>query len=61
MYGSGKKESEENLIGSIRNLFKIKIEKEKIKDRTIRDIKALFKQGNGYYKPTGVDNFWNNN
>ena len=31
MYGSGKKESEENIIKSIRNLFKLKKKKEKLK------------------------------
>ena len=44
VYESGKKESEENIIKSIRNLFKLKKEKEEIKDRIIRDIRTLFKQ-----------------
>ena len=33
MYGGGKKQSEENIIKSIRNLFKLKKENEAIKDR----------------------------
>ena len=33
VYGGGKKQSEENIIKSVRNLFKLKNEKEVIKDR----------------------------
>ena len=40
MYGSGKKQSEENIVKSIRNLFKLKKENEEIKDRVIRDIRT---------------------
>ena len=62
MYVGGKKESEENIIKSIRNLFKLKREKEAIKDRIIRYIRTLFKQKEkDYYKPIRVGNFWNNN
>ena len=43
-YGSGNKESEENIIKSIRNLCQLKKEKEEIKDRILRDIRTLFKQ-----------------
>ena len=61
VYGGGKKQSEENIIKSIRNHFKLKKENEAIKDRTIRDIRTLFKQEDDYYKPITVGNFWNNN
>ena len=37
MYGGGKKQSGENIIKNIRNLFQLKKEKEEIKDRIIRD------------------------
>ena len=49
------------MIDSIRNLFKLKKEKEEIKDRTIRDIRILFEQEDDYYKPIKTGNFWNNN
>ena len=55
------KQSEENIIKSIRDLFKIKREDESIRDRIIWDIKTLFKQECDYYKPIRVGNFWNNN
>ena len=42
----------------MRNLFKLKKEKEEIKDRIIRNIRALFKQENDYYKPTRVGNLY---
>ena len=69
MYSRGKKPSkpktqnqfEENIIKSIRNLFKLKRETKTIKDRIIRDVRALFEQENDYYKPIRVGNFWNNN
>ena len=61
MYGGGKKQSEKNVIKSIRNLFKLKKENEAIKDRIIRDIRSLFKQEEDYYKPLRVGNFFNNN
>ena len=60
MYGGGKKQSEENIFKSIRNLFNLKKENEAIKDRIIRDCRTLFKQDD-YYKPIRVDSFWNNN
>ena len=44
MYMSGKKQSEENIIKSIRSLFKLKKENEVISDRIIRDIRRLFEQ-----------------
>ena len=53
-----KKKSEENIIKSIRNLFKLKKEKQ---DEGRRDIRTLFKQESDYYKPTRVGKFWNNN
>ena len=52
MDGGGKKKSKENIIKSIRNLFKLKKENETIKDRIIRDITTLFQQEEkDYYKP----------
>ena len=57
----GNKQSEENIVKSIRNLFKLKKEKEEIKERIIRDIRKIFYQEEkDYYKPI-VGNFWNNN
>ena len=44
----------------MRNLFKLKKEKEGIKGWIIQDIRTLFKQEDDYYKPTTVGNFWNN-
>ena len=41
MYRGGKKQSQENLIKSIRNLFKPKKENETIKDVIIRDLKPF--------------------
>ena len=63
MNGGGEKQSQENIIESIRNLFKLKKENEAIKDRIIRDIRTLFEQEeeNDYYKPIRVGNFWNKN
>ena len=61
MHGGGKKQSQENIIKSIRNLFKLKKENKTIKDRIIKDIRSLFKQEGDYYKPIRVGNFWNNN
>ena len=56
-----KKQSEENIIKSIRNIFKLKIENVAIKERIIGDVRTLLKQENGYYKPIRVGNFWNKN
>ena len=61
MYGGGKKQSQKNIIKSIRNLFKLKKENEVIKDRIHRDTRTFFKQEDDYYKPVKVSNFWNNN
>ena len=61
VYGGVKKDSEENIIESIRSLFKLKKENEATKDRIIRDIRILFKQEDDCYRPTRVGNFWNNN
>ena len=62
VYGGGKKQSDENIIKSIRNLFKIEKENEEIKNRINRDIRRLFEQQEkDYYKPIKVGNFWNNN
>ena len=41
VYGGGRKQSEENIIKSIRNIFKLKKENESIKNRIIRDIRTL--------------------
>ena len=60
VYRSGKKQSEENLNKSIRNDFKLKKEHEATDDRIIRDVRALFKQEDNYYKPTRIGNFLNN-
>ena len=49
VYGDGKKQSEENIIKSIKNLFKLKKENKAIKHKIIRDIKTLFKQKDLYY------------
>ena len=54
MYGGRKNQSEEDIIISIRNLFKLKKENEATNDRIIRDIRILFKQENVYYKPTRI-------
>ena len=61
MYEDGKKQPKENMIKSIRNLFKLKKENLTIKDRIIRDIRTLFELGDDYYKPLRVGNFLNNN
>ena len=69
MYGGGKKhnklkiqkQSDENIIKSIKSIFKLKKENEAIKDIIIRDIGNLFKQEDDFYKPCRVGNFWNNN
>ena len=61
-YGGGKKQSEENIIKRIRNLFKLKKENEAIKERIIRDIRTLYEQEEkDYYKSIRAGNFWNNN
>ena len=49
VYWDGKKKSEENIIKSIKNLFKLKKENKAIKHKIIRDIKTLFKQKDLYY------------
>ena len=62
VYGGGKKQSEVNIIKSIRNLLKLKKETETIKDKIIRDTRTLFEQKEeDYYKPMRLGNFWNNN
>ena len=70
VYGGGQKwnklkiqkQSEDNIIENIRNLFKIKKENKSIKDKIIRDIKTLIEQqGEDCCKPVRVGNFWNNN
>ena len=50
VYGGGKKQSEEEIIKSIKNRFKLKKKENKaIKDRIIRDIRILFEQEKKYY------------
>ena len=56
-----KKQSEENIIKIIRNIFKLKIEIVAIKERIIGDVRTLLKQENVYYKPIRVGNFRNKN
>ena len=41
VYEGGRKQSEKNIIKSIRNIFKLKKENESIKNRIIRDIRTL--------------------
>ena len=67
MYGRGnrpnklkiQKQSEDNRIKIIKNLFKK--ENEAIKGRITGDIRKHFEQEDDYYKPISVVNFWNNN
>ena len=59
--GVRKKQSEENIIKSIKSIFKLKEENEAIKHRIIRDIRTLFKQEDDYYEPIRVRTFWNKN
>ena len=59
-----KKEVNYTVIKDIRNLFRQEKETKAIKDRILRDIKNLSeyeKVEENYYKPVGVNNFWNNN
>ena len=49
------KQSEGNIIKSIRNLFILKIGNKEIKDRIIRDIMTFFEQEDEYYKCDIVD------
>ena len=67
IYGGGKKpskskiqkQSEENVIKSIRKLSKLKKKKnEANKDRIITDISTIFKQENDYYKSIRVGNLY---
>ena len=71
MHGRGKKlskpkthtqktKSEENIVKSIRNFFKLKKENEVAKNIIIKYIRTLFEQEYNYYEPTRVGNFWNN-
>ena len=57
LYGGGKKQSDENIIKSTKNLSKLKKENEAIKDTIIRDIRPLFKEEDDYCKPVRVGNF----
>ena len=55
--------SGENKINSIRFFFTLKKEIKYIviKDKIVRDIRALFEEEEDYYKLKRVSNFWNNN
>ena len=65
LYGAGKKpsklkiqkQSEDNVIKNMRNLFKLKKENKKIKDTIIRNTKKLFEHEEEYYKPVRRGNF----
>ena len=59
VYGRGKKlwkPKKQN----IKKPFISEKNKEKTKDRIIRDIRALFEQEENYYEPKRVSSFWNN-
>ena len=60
-----KKEIDDTAIKDIRNCFRLKKKKHKvIIDRTLRDIRNVFKhevEEKSYYKPVRVSNFWSNN
>ena len=60
MYGTGKKLRKPRNQNS-KKPFITEENKEKIKDRIIRDIRSLFEGEEGYCKPKRVNNFWNNN
>ena len=53
------KQSEENIIKSVRKPFKPKNENEEIKDRILRDTRTFLKEEDDCYKPVRVGNFWN--
>ena len=51
-------------IKYIKNLFRLEKGIKAINPRILRDIKNLFeheKEGENYYKPVRVSNFWSNN
>ena len=49
---------DDNIIKDIRNHFRLKKEKETIKDRVIKDIRNIFEHEEGnYYQPVRVGNF----
>ena len=56
-----KNQSEDNIFKNARNLLRLKIGNQAIKDRIIRDIKSLFEREEDYYKGGGVGNFYSNN
>ena len=65
VYGGGKKsrkpkiqnQSEDKMMKNMRNLFRLKMENEAIKNRMIGDINTLFEQEEGYSKPVRVAMF----
>ena len=61
-----KKELNYTAIKDIRSIFRREKETKAIKNRILRDIKNLFEhegeeEGENYYKPVRVNNFWSNN
>ena len=58
-----KKELNYTAIKDISNLFRQEKEIKAVKYRILRDIKNLFEheEGENYYKPVRVSNFWSNN
>ena len=56
-----KDEIQDNTIKNIRNFFRLKNEKQAIKDRATRDARNLFEYESNYYRSMGVVNFWNKN
>ena len=59
-----KKEIDDTGIKDIRNRFRFKKKHKVIIDRTLRDIRNVFKhevEEKSYYKPVRVSNFWSNN
>ena len=56
-----KKQSEDNTIKNVRNLFRLKKEKKEMKHRIIRDFKNLLEQQKDYDKPVRAGKFYRNN
>ena len=58
-----KKETNDTVTKDIRSLFRLKKENKAIKGRIIKEIRNLFEheEGESYYKPLRISNFWSNN
>ena len=56
-----RKEIGNSATKNIKILFRLKKQKETIKDKITRNIETLFEQEDDYYKPIKVGNFWNYN